>query len=184
LHLDWPWPKGFDGTPPPTRPEEYDFVLREAEHFKKRVNALDAASGWRPDWHIFAENLVRTYQIPTIAMDLNPEHLWRFDYCPNLIRMLGDICGMPFADESFDIVFCISTLEHLPTTAASRAFYELTRVCRHHLVLTFDGDQLDAATTMLENYGFTAGKRQDQEGPLLVTEKGKPVCYVIANRLD
>jgi len=184
LHKDWPWHVPFGGVPPPTRPEEYDFVLRESEHFKQRENALDAACGWRTDWHIFGQNFVYHYQIPMIAMDLNPEHLYKFDKTPNIVRMLGDICGMPFADYSFDVVFCFSTIEHLPSTYCSRALYELSRVCNNTLILTFDGANFEDILPILEVYGFDAGDRINQPGETLVTEKCEPVSYIIAERVE
>jgi ubiquinone/menaquinone biosynthesis C-methylase UbiE len=37
--------------------------------------------------------------------------------------------SMPFADDSFDIVFSVHSLEHLPSDVKDAAFAEMTRVC-------------------------------------------------------
>lgn len=183
LYTSWPWQLWFDtDNIPPTRAEEYNFVLEESTHFKQRSIALDAASGWVPPWHIFAENFVHHYQIPLMAMDLNPEHLWNFPDHPLIVRMLGDLCGMPFGDQSFDIVFCLSVLEHLPVTYRSRAIEELCRVSRHNIVVTFDDLNLESMAKAFTHYGFDCGKRFDQPGAPLMTEDDKPVCYLIGER--
>jgi len=41
---------------------------------------------------------------------------------------LGSLLKMPFADQSFDLVYNSSTIEHLDDT--ERAFFEMVRVCK------------------------------------------------------
>ncbi len=40
----------------------------------------------------------------------------------------GDLCHLPFADQTFSLVFCISVLEHLPREKQPLALQELRRV--------------------------------------------------------
>ena len=183
LHTDWPWFFRFSGKPPYTRPEEYNFILEECKKMKFRTIVLDAASGWMANWHIFAHNFAHHCVVPILAMDLNPEHLWNFRPHPLITRMLGDMCGMPFADQSFDTVFCLSSLEHIPTSYQNRALAELCRVSLDRVILTFDGLNLERVAEDLKLHGFYAGERIDQEGEPLTNKSGDLVHYVIAERV-
>jgi SAM-dependent methyltransferase len=47
----------------------------------------------------------------------------------------GDVCGMEFNDNAFDLVFCAEVLEHIPATLLGNACDELRRVsCRYILI--------------------------------------------------
>lgn len=52
----------------------------------------------------------------------------------------GDLGRLPFAERSFDALFCISVIEHLPEDGATAALAELARVLRPggRLLLTTD----------------------------------------------
>lgn len=52
----------------------------------------------------------------------------------------GDLVALPFRDEAFDVVFCISVVEHLPGGRIPRALLELRRVLRPggRMLLTTD----------------------------------------------
>ena len=183
LRTSWPWPHYFDESNiplPPTRPEEYNFALSQPP---SGGISLDAASGWVPDWHIFARNFALHHKQPLIAMDLNPEHLWLHEPHPLIVRTLGDICGMPFAEAIFDTVYCLSALEHLPGMYLSRAVEEVSRVARCQLVLTFDGLDLGKMVTTLTSYGFDCGIHTDEDGEALISNSGRLVNYVTATRV-
>ncbi len=47
----------------------------------------------------------------------------------------GDVCGMKFDDNAFDLVFCAEVLEHIPESLLGNACRELRRVsCRYIIV--------------------------------------------------
>ena len=48
----------------------------------------------------------------------------------------GSVLGIPFIDESFDVVVCCEVLEHLPYSECSKALEEIHRVSRKHVVLS------------------------------------------------
>ena len=48
----------------------------------------------------------------------------------------GSVLGIPFIDESFDVVVCCEVLEHLPYSEFSKALEEIHRVSRKHVVLS------------------------------------------------
>jgi len=52
---------------------------------------------------------------------------------PRVTTVAGNIARLPFADSSFDCVFCAEVLEHIP--ALEQACRELVRVVRHEIVL-------------------------------------------------
>jgi len=55
--------------------------------------------------------------------DLKPDHV-------------GTATDQPFADASYDVVCAFQMLEHLPYQTALRAFAEMVRVCRRHVVIS------------------------------------------------
>ncbi len=48
----------------------------------------------------------------------------------------SSILGLPFADDSVDLVLCAEVLEHLPPADVRRACAELYRVARRHVLVT------------------------------------------------
>jgi ubiquinone/menaquinone biosynthesis C-methylase UbiE len=51
----------------------------------------------------------------------------------NVTAMAGDATRLPFADGTFDVVFCAEVLEHVP--ALEQACHELARVARHEVLI-------------------------------------------------
>lgn len=47
----------------------------------------------------------------------------------------GDVTGLNFPDDSFDLVFCAEVLEHIPTRTLDKACSELSRVTREYLLI-------------------------------------------------
>ncbi|OFW48235.1 MAG: hypothetical protein A3G77_03035 [Acidobacteria bacterium RIFCSPLOWO2_12_FULL_68_19] len=79
--------------------------------------------------------------------------LWRPDFWgpipPRLLRRYGityqtgakgDFTRLPYPDEAFDVVTCVSVLEHLPRDAQIRGMTEMARVVKKNgrLVVTYD----------------------------------------------
>ena len=50
------------------------------------------------------------------------------------VKVCGDVLSMPFADDSFDLVFCSNLLHHVSDPAA--AVLEMTRVSSRYVVLS------------------------------------------------
>lgn len=53
---------------------------------------------------------------------------------PTVDYVQGDICDMPFEDNSFDLVICTEVLEHLPNP--DKALKELIRISNSNLLIT------------------------------------------------
>jgi ubiquinone/menaquinone biosynthesis C-methylase UbiE len=120
-----------------TRVEEYWFV-RDLVAPLSPGKALDAATGYVENWHILPYILgdmgwnVETVDIDPRTLSMHPH--------PKVFRMLSDITDLPYPDEHFDLVTCISTLEHLTEPDRIQAGSELMRVLRPGglLILTAD----------------------------------------------
>src|SRR5206468_12881601 len=47
----------------------------------------------------------------------------------------GDVTGLPFADNSFDVVCCLEVLEHIQPGQLPAACREIARVARHQTII-------------------------------------------------
>jgi SAM-dependent methyltransferase len=52
---------------------------------------------------------------------------------PSILPVAGDVTMLPFADRSFDVVFCAEVLEHVP--ALDLAIQEIRRVARYEVLV-------------------------------------------------
>jgi ubiquinone/menaquinone biosynthesis C-methylase UbiE len=108
----------------------YDRVAHEIAGLAP-VNVLDAGCGEGES----LERLSRYLPGEVTGVDLNPGSV---DFTKNRIPggdfQVADILDLPFADDSFDLVFCLEVLEHVPDPEPALA--ELARVCRKDLVVS------------------------------------------------
>ena len=62
-----------------------------------------------------------------------------------VVRLRGDLRGLPFADSTFDLVLCCEVLEHLEEDMCGQACRELARVAAKYILVTVPNDEdLDA----------------------------------------
>jgi SAM-dependent methyltransferase len=112
---------------------EYAYALNRAglpDRAGRRV--LDAGCGSSAFTAYLARHGNRVHGI-----DVNPTAVARLrPHCAGL--SVGDLQALPYRDETFDRVFCISVLEH--TRDPLRCFDELWRVTRRGGTLTVTGD--------------------------------------------
>jgi SAM-dependent methyltransferase len=55
----------------------------------------------------------------------------------NPLSVLGDTACLPFAARSFDLVLCCRLLHHLDQTSLERTLFELCRVAREFVIVSF-----------------------------------------------
>jgi len=125
---------------------EYPFVWTRLHEFISNHNAdqfriLDAGSGltFFP-WYL-AERLPRSN---VICCDLNPSYTRKFQAISRALDQSGvsfhsaDIHAMPFSNAYFDVLYCVSVLEHADNH--ERIFQEFRRVVKPGglIVFTFD----------------------------------------------
>jgi len=117
-----------------TRNVEYQWVLDNIDPSAKCV--LDAAAGYVPTWHELPRMLAaRGYNILAVDHDMRSLQM---PYVDGVVRGLADITSLPYADKQFDVVLCISTLEHLTAGAAMEAAKEMKRLARKQILVTAD----------------------------------------------
>lgn len=103
---------------------------------KNGITLLDAASGYVPGWHMLPYIAQKLGYI-TVAVDID-ERYKQMPPAHSVKRETGDITSMRFADASFDVVACISTLEHLSPADQALAARELCRIARNKVIVTAD----------------------------------------------
>lgn len=131
-----PWTINGIAVDPATRTRREEYWWAESRCVGNLV--LDAATGYIPTWHELPAILTRKQAgRMVVALDMDPRSL-DMPQTPAVLRLLGDIERLPFADSSFDTTCCISTLEHLSLPQQQRALKELLRVTTKRLLLTAD----------------------------------------------
>lgn len=191
-----------------SRPQEYAWAQRFA---RRGTKALDAACGIS---HPFKLSLYLLDGVDTYALDSDPrlgsvdaivanmvEDLG-FDDTPDLREALakihcavGSLEGLPYETETFDTVFCLSVLEHLPPGVRVRALSELARSLKREpearLVLTFDVPDVDPRemVELLYTAGLKPAGPVDFEVPADALESdmwGRPlkVFRLVAKPID
>jgi ubiquinone/menaquinone biosynthesis C-methylase UbiE len=91
-----------------------------------RAHALDI--GARDGF--FSELLADRFDAVT-ALDLSSPKIAH----DRITCVQGDITGLEFADNAFDLVFCAEVLEHIPPSLLEQAASELTRVSRKSVLI-------------------------------------------------
>ncbi len=79
------------------------------------------------------ERFNRTNPITAVDLIDTTEELRQF---PNVMYAKGDGCNLPFPDRTFDVAFCNSVIEHVPTEDRERFSAEIRRVAGRYYVQT------------------------------------------------
>lgn len=120
---------------------------------------------------IDARIVSREAMIQDITLDIGPEaaRLVQARRTDNLHLTQADLTRLPYADSSFDTIFCISVLEHLSLEDSVLAVREFHRTLNGEglLVLTFDYPTVDLAlmNDVLLQSGFQYWGETDFELP-------------------
>ncbi len=123
----------FANTPSPmhwSRQREWPWILREGD-FQQHHRVLDIGSGWSILKFAMA---TRTHWVD--CLEINPEFIKKaqvtidqigFD---NIKQTQGDMCELPFPDETFDRYVNCSVLEHVHSSKYAQCVKEAKRVLK------------------------------------------------------
>ncbi len=96
--------------------------------------------------------LVRdVFRVPATAFDLSCEAAKRAQELYGLEAVAGDVHALPFADNSFDVVYCSEMIEHV--TDPARAIAELIRVARQAVVVTTPYESVTSSLSRAHEHG-------------------------------
>jgi SAM-dependent methyltransferase len=134
-------------TPSPlhwSRQVEWPWVLTHGE-FDLNHRVLDIGGGWSVLKFGLANRCQRVHCIDierenlTKAQDGIAAVFDKFDWDMNITQQVADVRDIPFFDNTFDRVVCVSVLEHVPD-GHTRGLEEMIRVLKPggHLLLTLD----------------------------------------------
>jgi SAM-dependent methyltransferase len=72
--------------------------------------------------------------------------------------LFGDLTTLPFRPRSFDVVTCVSVLEHMPPDTRAMGVQEMARVLKPggRLILTYDRHERDLTRELIEACGLDA----------------------------
>jgi len=105
-------------------------------------------------WRFLRFNLVRRHRVafsrirkPDFWGPVSPQLLERF----RVEYIRADLTRLPFSDASFDLVSCISVLEHMPADTRVRGVQEMARVLKPggQLLLTYDLQERDLTRELI-----------------------------------
>ena len=164
-----------------TRVEEYTFIDRMVCSLGG-VNALDAATGYVVDWHMLPYMLAaRGCSVETIDMD---ERTLDMPYHSDVRRQVANIAAIPFPDARFDLVTCISTLEHCAPEVRAEFSAEAARVINSGGTLIVTADNYPGvspkALADLFKDDFDIGTDHGDEDRRF--PDGKRVAYLVGQR--
>lgn len=124
---------------------EYPFVARTIAGLQNKSMILDVGSATT----FFPFYLAEAHNCTVVGVDPDPFHTFHFSACghevhkrmnlqrlPMPIQTFGD--NMPFSNETFDVVYSVSVIEHIPDPLPT--VQEMTRVLKRggKLILTLD----------------------------------------------
>ncbi|MEK7098909.1 MAG: class I SAM-dependent methyltransferase [Patescibacteria group bacterium] len=87
--------------------------------------------------HGLVTGYLRKFGVKVTTLDIKPE------YTPDVV---GDVCELPFADDSFSMAIACEVLEHMPFTDSLKALRELRRVVKRTIFISVP----DARRTLLQ----------------------------------
>jgi ubiquinone/menaquinone biosynthesis C-methylase UbiE len=167
----------------PTRRMEYSFVMRALErHAKRQVisRVLDVGSGPSP----FPAILSAAFRCPVWCVDRDPEvvEAIRVLAPPGCTYEVSDMSSLPFGERSFDVVTCVSVLEHVARSEGIKAIAEMLRVVKENgvVIITVDYCSLATGWRLVKwlSRGVAAAKRlATGRVKTLVVEAGAPRAY-------
>ena len=155
-----------------SRRYEYPFALKFVE---KSDVVLDAACGTYHPLKFALSDICKTYACDILDAEVNDKII--FTKC--------SVSSLPYQDDMFDKVFCISSLEHMDLRTISAAILEFKRVLKQDgkLIITIDYPTLDPQKLlgMLNEAGFETGESDfDKEDAISSAYFGGLLCYHIA----
>jgi len=165
-----------------TRVEEYTFVRDAVEHLSGS-HAIDAATGYVDKWHMLPYILANMgWSIDTF--DIDPRTM-TMPEDPAITRQIASLSALPYADNSTDLITCISTLEHVHPAVRSEFATEAARVLKPGgtLIVTadnYDGISPDSLASIFSPY-FEVDP-DDYTAEALAFPGGKRVAYVVGRR--
>jgi len=114
-----------------TQYRESDFEVKRTADLMRLIpsggiSALDIGAR---DGH-FAKLLTDKYESVT-ALDLKKPSIVH----KNIQNVQGDVINLQFNDDSFDLIFCVEVLEHIPSQFLDKACSELSRVSKTYLLI-------------------------------------------------
>ncbi len=122
-----------------SRQFEWPWCLHHA-NLKPEDNVLDVGGSWSILKYALAKRCkqVISLEIDQSAIDKTVESIRRIGM-KNIFQKQGDVRDIPYPDNSFDCVFCISVLEHVED-GHTKAIREMLRVLKPggSLLLTMD----------------------------------------------
>ena len=138
-----------------TRKEEYTFVVETLAHHPGGA-LLDIATGFIPPWHRLAEIMTRAGWT-VLGIDTNPG-VMGLAWVPGVVYMQADGRAVPVTDGIFDVVTCISTLEHVGRGEARQIVQEMLRCVKPGGTLVLTADEAPWLPVLF-------GGQVDQSGP-------------------
>ncbi|MFW5774664.1 MAG: class I SAM-dependent methyltransferase [Chitinivibrionales bacterium] len=129
----------------PSKRWEYPWALQRAQ-LKPPAKILDAGCGWS----VFPLYLAKQ-GLEVSGCDVDVPSMKFSDVPLEYIR--GDILNLPYKNNSFDAVFCISVIEHLGHDSIPQALAELRRVLKPESKLLLTTDFYENADEQLFHQG-------------------------------
>lgn len=172
---------------PAALPERYDVTPAKLDGAMRYWNVIqELRDMYRPDLDILevgsgSGGITEFLEHPVTGVDTAFERTADRG-TRHLTPVEASATALPFEDESFDVVLCCETVEHLPREAREPAFSEMFRVLRPggRMVVTFPADETARELDTWLNDAYRARKGNDHPWAVEHLEHGVPQTPEIA----
>ena len=117
--------------------------IKTNNHKEKLINKI---------FNYYERTIGRTFK-PDFWGPIPPQLLKKY----NINYRIGDFTSLPFEDRKFDVVTCVSVLEHMPFEDQIKGLKEMARVVKNNgqLIITYDKHKEDLTSRFINESGMT-----------------------------
>lgn len=134
---------------------EASFLQKIAKNNIRNINVLDFGGGNMCQFQKYFSRFQCSTQFNVTTLDIQSK---KHSLNNNYVYVKYDGLTIPYCDDYFDVVICNFVLHHIPVKNRNRIFSEISRVCKHKLIILEDILHDDVGT-MISKLNFMCSRQ-------------------------